>query len=234
MIKDENYIVIQGWMINNLPLDSMNEVMIFAAIYGFCQDGESKFTGSLRYLSEITKTSKPTTIKIIKNLVEKQLIIKHEQVINGVQFNQYSVNLLVVKNFNQGSKETLPWVVKNFNQGSKETLPNNTNYIIDNKIDKNNIVNFDFNGFNDLEIKAIEKWLQYKKERGQAYKGKSGITALRNKLLDYKTSGQNIRLLIDKSMASNWSGIFADNSTPKGSYHTMGDFTGQEPGETAF
>ena len=116
-IKDENYFQITGWMLNNLKLKGIS-LEVFAIIYGFSQDGESDFRGSISYLCDFTGTSRPTVIKALKDLVSSGYLIKTETDINGVKFNKYKANLQVVKNFNIGSKETLQ-------EGSKETLPNN-------------------------------------------------------------------------------------------------------------
>ena len=115
-IKDENFYQIQGWMLNRLNLKGI-DLQIFAIIYGFSQDDETEFTGSIGYLSEFTGASRPTVIKSLKKLCENQYIMKKENKINGVCFNTYKT-LQGVKNFNGGSKETLLG-------GSKETLPNN-------------------------------------------------------------------------------------------------------------
>lgn len=123
-IKDENYYVIHGWMLNQLNLKGV-QLQIYAIVYGFSQCEDVEFTGSLSYLCEFTGTSKPTVIKALNDLQEKGLISKREEKINGVQFNRYSITLPLVKNFNRGSKETLMELSKNFNGGSKETLPNN-------------------------------------------------------------------------------------------------------------
>lgn len=40
VIRDSNYVVIQGWMITRLGLKG-NELMIYAVIYGFTQNGET-------------------------------------------------------------------------------------------------------------------------------------------------------------------------------------------------
>lgn len=125
VVMDENYYQITGWMINNLKLKGI-ALKVYAIIYGFSQDGESEFTGSLQYLCDFTGgTSKPTIIKALKDLTESQYIVKRVEYINNVQFNRYKANLPLLKILNGGSKETLTGVVKNFNGGSKETLPNN-------------------------------------------------------------------------------------------------------------
>jgi hypothetical protein len=114
----DNYLVVQGWMVSELNL-SGNDLLTYALIYGFSQDGESEFTGSINYLCKWLNCSRPTAIKSLKFLTEKNLIIKNVNTINGVSFNRYKISLGIVKKVNVGSKETLLG-------GSKETLPNNT------------------------------------------------------------------------------------------------------------
>ena len=107
-IRDENFYMVQGWMINQLGLKGV-PLNVYAIIYGFSQDGENEYTGSVQYLCDFTGgTTKPTIIKALKDLVEKEYIIRREEFINGVQFNRYKVNLPLLKNFNGGSKEILP------------------------------------------------------------------------------------------------------------------------------
>lgn len=130
-IRDTNYYMVSGWMLNHLNLKGV-PLQVFSIIYGFSQDGETCFTGSLQYLCDFTNASKPTIIKALKELAEKGYIIKYENEMNGVKFNKYRANLLVVKNLNWGSKETLPEGSKDsLPGGSKETLPNKED--IDNK-----------------------------------------------------------------------------------------------------
>ncbi len=116
-MKNDNYVVVQGWMCNELELKG-NELLIFALIYGFSQDGESYFTGSRKYISTTFNISLPTVDKALEGLVSKQFIIKNSKNINGVTHNSYAVNLQDVKKLYGGSKETLLG-------GSKETLLNN-------------------------------------------------------------------------------------------------------------
>jgi len=118
-MRDENYILIPGWAINQLHLKG-NNLMVYSIIYGFSQDGETEFTGSLQYLCDCLSVSKPTIINSLKELVTAGHLKKRSETINGVVFNRYKVSLQVVKNFNWGSKESLLG-------GSKESLHNNTN-----------------------------------------------------------------------------------------------------------
>lgn len=115
-MNNENYLVIQGWMRNELGLKG-NELMVYALIYGFSQDGEDEFTGSVGYISEWIGVTKQTVFNTLKSLIEKQLIKKSEAYTNGVKFCRYSI-LPLVKNFDGGG-------IKNFDRGSKKNLPNN-------------------------------------------------------------------------------------------------------------
>lgn len=122
-IKDENFYQIQGWMINRLGLKGV-PLSVYAIIYGFSQDGENEYKGSLQYLCDfLGGVSKPTVINALKSLVELKYIHRREEIINGVQFNRYKVNLPLLKNLYYGSQETLPEAVKKLEGGSKETLP---------------------------------------------------------------------------------------------------------------
>ena len=129
-IRDENYYQISGWMLNRLGLKG-SELQVFAIIYGFSQDGESEFSGSLSYLGDWVGASKPTIIKALKDLVEKQYIIKITEQINQVTFNRYKANLEVIENL-RGSKESL--------QGSKDSLLNNNQYNNTNTLSKDNVL----------------------------------------------------------------------------------------------
>lgn len=130
MITDRNYLSIQGFMIRDLHLKG-NELLVYALLYGFCQDGENKFNGSLSYIAEWISASKQTVINTLKSLEEKNLIIKHQDIQNNITFNKYEV----VKNFDHHSKteessqKSLMGVVKKFD------LINNIN----NNIKENNI-----------------------------------------------------------------------------------------------
>lgn len=135
-LKNNNHIVIDGWMINKLNLKG-NELIVYALIYGFSQDGESEFYGSRSYISEWCNSSLPTVDKALNDLVEKEYILKRTEIINNVTFNRYKVNLDVVKKLYRGSKETLV--------GSKETLHNNIEYNIeDNNKEINEILDYDW------------------------------------------------------------------------------------------
>ena len=87
------YIVIEDFMVNELQLKG-NDLLVYAIIYGFSQDGESKFSGSLQYLADWCGATKHGILKNLKNLMEKGLISKEETEIGGSKCISYSVTEL--------------------------------------------------------------------------------------------------------------------------------------------
>lgn len=78
-------------MVNELKLQG-NELLCYALIYGFSQDGSSAFNGSRKYIAELIGAKSLNTVdSVLKNLVDKKLIIKESNNINGVIFNSYKV-----------------------------------------------------------------------------------------------------------------------------------------------
>ena len=138
-VQSNNFINIQGWMVKELQLKN-NELLVFAIIYGFSQDGSSYFSGSSSYLAEWCNCDKRSVFNILKKLVEKNLIIRHEKVINNVKLVDYSVNQEAVhdmKNFHKGNEKSSQGVVKNFHKGNEKSSYHNIedNNNIDNKKD---------------------------------------------------------------------------------------------------
>lgn len=72
------YLNIQGWIVTDLRLKG-NDLFLFALIYGFCQNREAAFTGSLDYLCQWTNTSERTVQNTINRLVNAGLIIKQSR-----------------------------------------------------------------------------------------------------------------------------------------------------------
>nr|UVN04811.1 MAG: replication initiator protein A [Bacteriophage sp.] len=88
-LNDNNFIAIQGWMRTKLNLKGY-ELIVYALIYGFSQDGNSKFSGTRRYIAEWCGCSMRTVDNTLASLLSKQLIIKHEKYVNGVRSCDYT------------------------------------------------------------------------------------------------------------------------------------------------
>ena len=74
-MKENTYITIQSWMITDLDLKG-NELIVYATIFGFSQDGESRFKGSRQYLAEWCNSTTRSVQTALNSLVEKGLIQK--------------------------------------------------------------------------------------------------------------------------------------------------------------
>tara|TARA_R110000850_G_scaffold32138_6_gene88151 strand:+ start:477 stop:1163 length:687 start_codon:yes stop_codon:yes gene_type:complete len=102
-MKDNGYINIQGWMITRLKLKG-NELILFAMVHGFSQDGVSEFHGSISYvMSALGLTSNNTVISLYKKLIDKNFIICRKDNHSG---NRYRANLEVVHKVHEGGAES--------------------------------------------------------------------------------------------------------------------------------
>lgn len=154
-VRNENYILIQGWMVNELNLKG-NELLVYAIIYGFSQEENQKFAGSIQYLANWIGSSKQTVFNCLKSLIEKGLIEKKETFINGVKFCEYQSKFLmgVVKIFDGGSQKI-----------RHNNINNNIDYINNNSssIEKCDTI-YDFleqnfgRTLNGIEIEMIREW----------------------------------------------------------------------------
>ena len=147
-------------MVTDLELKG-NELLIYAIIFGFSQDGESKFTGSCSYLCEWTNSSKQSVFRCLKTLCEKGYLQRFENIINGVTLVDYRSTKLtrVVNKVDGGSQQSLLG-------GSQQSLPHNIELdnIEDNKEDK--IVLAQKNNFKKWSLKDFEN--EILKHRGAA------------------------------------------------------------------
>lgn len=75
-VKDNNFIAIQGWMRTKLNLKG-NELLVYALIYGFSQDGNSMFKGTRKYIAEWCGCSLDTVDRSLSSLVNKGLLTKY-------------------------------------------------------------------------------------------------------------------------------------------------------------
>ena len=124
-INENNYFVVQGWMISELNLKT-SELMIFAIIYGFSQDGESTFDGSADYLAKWTNTSRRNVMDCLSSLVNKGYIEKSEFYKNGVKYVSYAARRSLMKRTDfTPYEETSQGGVKKLHRGYEETSHNN-------------------------------------------------------------------------------------------------------------
>ena len=181
---------------------SGNDLMVFALINGFSQDGQGCFYGSLPYICETCGISRRTAIYILNDLVERGFLQKNETIQNGVKRVMYQVN--------RGSAEIAP-VVQKLHRGSAEIAPNN---IIDNIspteiINKEKDVRFDFKK-SLLEIgvtpQVAEDWLKVRK----AKKAANTETAFKRIQKEIELSGLSADECITIAVERSWQGFKAE------------------------
>ena len=89
--KIDNYITVPGFAIVELGL-SGNELLCYSLIYGFTQDKETEFRGSLNYVASALNVTKQNAKKIIDRLIDRGLVEKREMFFSGVKFCHYVAN----------------------------------------------------------------------------------------------------------------------------------------------
>lgn len=124
-VKDGNYYVVQSFMLRDFRLKGL-DLACYAIVYGFSQDGESNFTGSLQYLCDWTCSSKQAVIEALRRLVARGLLQRMDKVVKGVKFVEYrALRPTAGEETSLGSKETCIPPVKKVDYPSQESLPNN-------------------------------------------------------------------------------------------------------------
>lgn len=124
-MKNENYIVIPSRFIKELGLKG-NELLVFSLIYGFSQDGESLFCGSIRFLQDTLNLSRETVRTVLKNLVEANLIIKIDKTVNGVKFCDYRTNIGGMQEISIPCKKLVRGIPESGMGGIPDSSPHNT------------------------------------------------------------------------------------------------------------
>ena len=211
-VKDENFIHIPGWAVTRLGLKG-NELFVYSIIYGFSQDGETRFTGSLQYLADWTNSTKQSCIKCLKSLAEKGYITKYEKIVNGVKFCEYQavkLNSMVVNKVEHGIKQSLTGGIK---QSLHNTLDNNTldNNIVSKKERKSKSKSYDdqiteYTQNEELQnaLKAFVQMRTFIKSPVTAH----GLKLLLNKLTKISRNDAEKIAIVNNSIENNWKGFY--------------------------
>lgn len=91
-MKNEDYFVVQGWMINQLGLSGA-KLLIYAVIYSYSKDSFHKFNGSLSYLSKTCSCSVSTVKENLVKLQQENFVIREEETVNNVSRRSFRANL---------------------------------------------------------------------------------------------------------------------------------------------
>lgn len=198
MIKQKSHIVIDAYMLQ-LGLKG-NELLIYALIAGFCQDGVSECWTSQETMAEWCGGISTRAVRdILQNLITKKLITKKECLNKNIKYSYKVVEIVPELSSNEqevfskrpelssgGDRNFLP-VVQELSSGNNK-IDNIYDNKIDNKTIKENIILT-----NNIKENFDEFWSLYPKDRiGNKAKAYSAFC----KVIKEK------RATIDKLMAS--------------------------------
>lgn len=130
---------------------------------------------------------------------------------NAARFAARGYTVVTVCNFDsyEGTTET-PRTLSRTPQQSDTARPAARSIAIDKEYKE--II---FNILPESFLPLVLDWLAYKRERGETYKGKKGITQFCNRLRDLSAGDlETARRIVSNSMANNYAGIFPDRSAP--------------------
>lgn len=194
-MQDNNYITIQGWMINQLHLQG-NALLVYALVYGFSQDGESDYHGNIQYICESLLIGRATAMRTLKALCESGLIKKEERRGTTAKY-RVSQNDTRIKMIREGLKNDTGGGIKMIPDNNVEDKDiyksNNTHiekpskkeiapnvFLSDDELDKL-ITKYG----NDATRVMIEKLSTHKGANGKKYK--SDYLAILNWVVDWYT-----------------------------------------------
>lgn len=126
-MKDNEFVTVKAFMRNQLGLKG-HELLVYAVIYGFTQDGEHWYHGTKGYLADWCGATKATVGNCLKGMVESGILERREHEERGQVFVEYRANLERVYG---GQKNNPP--LQNFDPPHTKIDPINK---IDKRIDK--------------------------------------------------------------------------------------------------
>ena len=124
ILKDNNTVLLHSFMVNDLHL-SGNELIVFAVIYSFSQDGESSFYGSRKYLASWCQVHEGAVDYQLNKLLEKGFIIKtHTRREDGSLCSIIKANLPLIESITGHSQKFESGVSKIYSDHSQKFMTN--------------------------------------------------------------------------------------------------------------
>lgn len=184
-----------------------NELIVFAVINGFSQNGNGCYHGNLAALQEMCGiASRQTITDILKSLLDKGFINKTEVTLNGVKNIVYSVCPKIGQGF-----QKLDIDVQKLDKVCPKNghIYNNDNNISPTEINNNKGKRFEFKK-SLIEIgvhpEVAEDWMQVRK----AKKASNTETAFKRIKSEIEKSGLSANECITIAVARSWQGFQAE------------------------
>ena len=171
IIKSDNHVCLSGWMINELDL-SGNELIVYAVIWGFTQDGNQWCTASQAYISRWANITTRGLRKILDKLEEKGLLIKETNTCKkGLECKYKAVR--PDEEEQESDRNTVPIRSEHSSYSNRNTVPIRSEQSSDNNIEDNIEDNIDYKenikrkSETDLKQDFEELWSIYPRKRGK-------------------------------------------------------------------
>lgn len=154
-MENNRFIVVMGWMMTSLGL-SGNDLLCYALIYGYSQDRQGAYFGSLSHTAEALNISRRAVVDVLERLVTRGAIRRKYVVMDGVQRCMYTA--VVPDEATPPPQKSSP---QRRTQFRKPTLEEVKEYCRQrgNKVDAERFVNFyETNGWVQGRGKPIRDW----------------------------------------------------------------------------
>lgn len=200
-VQPNNYLTILGWMLTDLHLKG-SDLILYALIYGFTQDGESEFNGSISYMEQWAGITRKSVYNSLERLQAAGLIEKQKTTVNGVIVCRYKATPLGSVKITQG--------VQNLHGGSVKITPNNDS-------DNINIYNNTITGAKAFDFRSellaagvteevADAWIKVRKNK-RATNSKIALDAV---LKEIAKAGMTPDDGIKMAVVNSWQGFKAD------------------------
>ena len=183
IIRSDNHVCLNGWMINELDL-SGSELIVYAVIWGFTQDGNQWCTASQAYIARWANISTRGLRKVLDKLEEKGLLIKETNTCKkGLECKYKAIRPDEEEQESDGNKVPIRSEQSSYPDGNK--VPIRWEQSSDNNIEDNIEDNIDYKenikrkSEADLEQDFEELWKLYPRKAGKAKAFKAYKSAIK-------------------------------------------------------
>ena len=172
IIRSDNHVCLDGWMINELDL-SGSELIVYALIWGFTQDGNQWCTASQAYIAAWANITVRGLIKVLNKLEEKGLLIKEKNTCR----KGFECKYRAIRPSEEEQDSEQETEVNKVHIRGEQSSHNNIEDNIEDNIDyKENIKR---KSESDLENDFEELWKLYPRKAGKAKAFKSYKSAIK-------------------------------------------------------
>ena len=207
MIKNDGYVAIQSFMVTKLGLTG-NNLIIYAIIYGFSQDGINDYHGTRAYLAEWCGCTVRGIQKNLNELVKRGLIAKVKDE-NGQQVKYMALwNMENASKFTSEqsspvnkvpstSEQSSPVPVNKVPSTSEQSSPRYYKDNIEDKLEDNIVCVVDTNKHTRFQQPTIEEVKEFSERNGKAvtdpvrffeYYTANGWKVGKNKMKDWRAA----------------------------------------------